>query len=469
MSSETRGGEAVSPSQPPTAVPLGKRRVLFYDPHGIDDEVSRNLLEEGWEVSKARELDQVRTLLYERRYEVGLFVLGQKDVRAPDRDVEHLLSLKTQPYWIALLTPQDTTEPQVRQLIATYFFDYHTLPTDPQRLLMALGHVYGMARMRRKLRNGNRQGSRAEEGIIGNSQPIKKLLHSIGKVAGSHVPVLIVGDTGTGKELAARAIHQRSTRARGPFVAVNCGALPASLIQAELFGHEKGAFTGAHHQRIGQFEAADSGTIFLDEIGDLSLQLQVNLLRVLEQRTIVRVGGTKQIPIDVRVIAATHKKLEESVARREFREDIYYRLNVVQLAVPDLKDRGPDIELLADYFLRRFTEEAGPHGPKRFSNDVLRMMYAHSWPGNVRELMNRVQRAVLMSECQTITTQDMGLECRSTDQRVFTLEEARSAAERNVVIAALKRARKNVTQAAQELGVSRATLYRIIEKYHIQT
>jgi DNA-binding NtrC family response regulator len=452
-----------------TPAPLTMRRVLYFDPVGVEDVICQSLLETGWEISKARTSEQVRNLLYEGGFKVGLIVLGRESDRVTYQDVEHLMSLGAQPFWIALLAPEDANESRVRRLIATYFFDYHTLPIDPQRLLIALGHAYGMAKMCRKLHGFNRADGVDQDGILGNSQPMQTLRQCIERVSRSDAPVLIRGASGTGKELTARAIHRGSMRADGPFIAVNCGALPATLIQTELFGHEKGAFTGAHHRRIGQFEAASGGTIFLDEIGDLSLELQVNLLRVLEQKTIVRVGSTEQIPVDVRVIAATHRNLEQAVAEREFREDLYYRLNVVQLTVPDLKGRHGDIELLAQFFLGRFTDPCGPHRCKRFSDEAQRVMDVHPWPGNVRELMNRVQRAVVMSEGRTITAQDLGLDRRTADRRITTLEEARGTAERKAVITALKRARRNVTQAAEQLGVSRATLYRLMVKYEIQT
>jgi DNA-binding NtrC family response regulator len=457
---------SLSPSTTPA--PSTMRRVLYFDPVGVENVIFQILVEAGWKINKARTSEQVRNLLYEDRFKVGLIVLGRVSDRTTYRDVERLMSLGGQPFWIALLAPEDANESQVRRLIATYFFDYHTLPMDPQRLLITLGHAYGMAKMCRKLDDLNRAGGVDQDGIFGNSQPIQTLRQGIARVSRSDAPVLIMGASGTGKELTARAIHRGSMRTDGPFIAVNCGALPPTLIQAELFGHEKGAFTGAHHRRIGQFEAASGGTIFLDEIGDLPLELQVNLLRVLEQKTIVRVGSTEQIPVDVRVIAATHRNLEQAIAEREFREDLYYRLNVVQLTLPNLKDRHGDIELLAGFFLGRFTKPCGPHSCKRFSEEARRVMDAHPWPGNVRELINRVQRAVVMSEGRTITAKDLGLDRRTIDRRVATLEEARGMAERKAVTAALRWARHNVTQAAEELGISRATLYRLMVKYKIQ-
>jgi DNA-binding NtrC family response regulator len=285
-------------------------------------------------------------------------------------------------------------------------------------------------------------------------------------VACVDAPVLITGESGVGKELAAMAVHERSQRAQGRFVAVNCGALPANLIQSELFGYEKGAFTGAAARKIGHFESAAGGTIFLDEIGDLSLDLQINLLRFLQERTIERVGGTGKIQVDARVIAATHVDLEKAVAEGRFREDLYYRLHVLNLRVPSLRDRTGDIDLLARFFFEKFSKDRRPQ-IRGFSQRAIQAMNDHPWPGNVRELINRVRRAMVMSEKRLISAEDLGFQPALLLGRQQTLDQVRDQAEKSAILASLQRARRNISRAARDLGVSRVTLYRLLEKHTI--
>jgi DNA-binding NtrC family response regulator len=320
--------------------------------------------------------------------------------------------------------------------------------------------------MTRLYRHLQASGSATEQEptIMGDSAAIQAVFHAIRKISSVDAPVLITGESGTGKELAARAIHRRSSRAKGPFIPVNCGALPASLIQAELFGHEKGAFTGAQCRRIGRFEAADGGTLFLDEIEDLPLDLQVNLLRFLEEGTVERLGKSRPVQVDVRVIAASHQDLEQAVAQGQFRDDLLFRLNVLRLFMPPLAKRGGDIKLLARAFLHRFTLGQAMHA-KHFSTDALAAMQQYPWPGNVRELMNRVQRAAVMSDARSITANDLGL--ADTEYEPLTLAQARLYAEKEAIETALARAGGNATQAARDLGISRATLYRLLDKYGI--
>ena len=302
--------------------------------------------------------------------------------------------------------------------------------------------------------------------IFGQSAATIELLRQIRRIAKVDAPVFIGGESGSGKELAAQAIHQYSSRASQPFVPVNCGAIQPSLIQSELFGHERGAFTGADREKRGLIEAADGGTLFLDEIGDLPRELQINLLRFLQEKTISRVGSTRSIQVDVRVIAATNVDLEKAVAAGKFREDLFYRLNVLNLRVAPLRERRDDIELLAEHFFRRFALEKSPR-LKGFSERALGVMTAHAWPGNVRELVNRVRRAMVMAEGRLITPADLGLEPRSDAPPWEALGDARTKAEQTAIVVSLKQAGKNVTQAARHLGVSRMTLYRLMAKHGI--
>ena len=301
-----------------------------------------------------------------------------------------------------------------------------------------------------------------EHEMVGHSPAMLELFRNIRKLSSAGLPILITGESGTGKELAAIAIHERSKQC-GAFIPINCGALPSNLIQSELFGYEKGAFTGAYERKIGLIESSDGGTIFLDEIGDLSLELQVNLLRVLQEGKLQRVGGVKQIPFNARIIAATHSDIEKSVADGLFREDLYYRLNVLRLHVPALRERNSDIELLARFLFEKFSLKTNTF-VKRFSRQTINVLNQHNWPGNVRELINRIRRALVMSDHRLLLPTDLGLEQETTNSQIMTLEEARVRAEKQVIQTALRFSRKNLSSAARELDVSRTTLYRLMEK-----
>ncbi len=300
--------------------------------------------------------------------------------------------------------------------------------------------------------------------MIGTNELLQEVLRKIRKFSASEAPVLVTGESGTGKELAAETVHKRSSRSKGPFVAVNCGALPADLIQSELFGHEKGAFTGAYQRKIGRIEAAQNGTIFLDEIGDLAPDLQVNLLRFLQEQVVERVGSIAPIPVNARVVAATHVDLERAVAEGRFREDLYYRLAVLHLYIPPLRERGEDVELLANYFLNRFRDDKNSR-IEGFSKAALTAIHYHPWPGNVRELMNRIRRALVMCEGHHITPEDLGLVPLTKPKDLLTLKEARAQAERAAIEAALRHCGKNVSRAASILAISRVTLYQCMSKY----
>jgi DNA-binding NtrC family response regulator len=326
--------------------------------------------------------------------------------------------------------------------------------------------------------------------MVGSCQAIQVVFHAIRRFATTDAPILVTGESGTGKELAARAIHERSKYSRGPFVAVNCGGLPPSLIASELFGHEKGAFTGAVARRLGRIEEAHGGTLFLDEIGDLPLELQANLLRFLQEKTIERVGSNKPIQINTRIIAATNIELEQAVTEGLFRQDLFFRLDVLRIHMPPLRDREGDIELLIKFFLTQAAHEFNLETPPRLTESCLTALKQYSWPGNVRELISKMRRAVVMAEDRPLEIMDFDLNgpatCtpkRSASDPGPTLEEpdasspeeatarlatARARAEQDAVRAALDKYHFNVTRAAKELGVSRVTMYKLMDRYNIQ-
>lgn len=346
--------------------------------------------------------------------------------------------------------------------------DFFSKPIETEILKTVLDrarHIYDLESENRRLRTTRSQ--QQFSGMLGNSPGMQDVFTTIRKVARSDASVLVIGESGTGKELTARAVHDLSRRAEGPFVPINCGAIPENLLESELFGHEKGAFTGAHTQRPGQVESAHQGTLFLDEIGELPLPLQVKMLRFLQDGQVQRVGGRKLLNVEARIIAATNANLERSLAEGTFREDLYYRLAVVVIKLPPLRERGEDIPLLAQAFLQRYADE-NRRRVKGFAADALRAFKEYAWPGNVRELENRIRRAVIMADGTRITLADLGLDRSYARFSSMSLREAREALEKELVEAALGRCEGNMSKAADELGVSRPTLYELIEKLGIR-
>src|SRR5262245_40980230 len=367
--------------------------------------------------------------------------------------------------WIAIVPKSALDTPELGQSLVEDFYDFHSLPLDLDRLLVVVGHALGRAALVQRLPDRGGEGT-GRYGMVGRSARMLDVYRAIDKVLRVDAPVLIGGESGTGKELAARAIHDHSPRRRGPFVPVNCGALPVNLVQSELFGHEKGAFTGAHQRRKGSLECAEGGTVFLDEIGDLPLEAQASLLRFLQEKKLVRVGSTAPIGVDTRVVAATHVDLAAAVRRREFREDLYYRLNVLHLHMPPLRERDGDIALHAEVVFDTFASQKGP-GVRGVSRAALAAMEGHPWPGNGRERINRVQKAMIMCDGRRITPSDLGLAARNGEAASISLERARHHTERDLIATALERNRHNVAATARQLGGSRVTLYRLMQKLDI--
>jgi two-component system NtrC family response regulator len=364
---------------------------------------------------------------------------------------------------VIIVSGQGEKENAIRA-VGTGAYDFLCKPLQMDELKLVLQRCVHVAELEREYR-ALQQAQRAEafEHMLGSSAPMQAVFTFIRKVGPTSAPVLILGESGTGKEMVARGLHRRSPQADGPFIAINCNSIPENLLESELFGHEKGAFTGAHAQRKGHIESAAGGTLFLDEIGELPAAVQVKLLRFLQEKRFQRVGGRQEIPSDARIIAATNVNLQEAVAAGTFREDLYFRLAVVVVKVPALRERGDDVVMVAKEFLHRYATEH-KHSRLTFAPDALRALYAYPWPGNIRELQNRVQRAVIMAEGKRVTAGDLELSTALEGAPPQTLKEARENVEREIVQDALRRHQGKITAAALELGISRPTLYELMEK-----
>lgn len=448
-----------------------QRHVLVFSPGGTPQALFEQLESHHWSVNLSDTIEQARDLLKRVKPHVGVVALDPEHVDSLLLEQLHgLLAVDAGINWIMLLPesgqlPTDLTL-RLDVLISDFCFDYHHQPINEQVFLSVLGHAHGMAEIARHPSHISTPNY-AQYGIIGYSPPMQALYRQISKVCKLDDPVLISGETGTGKELVANAIHYHSPRADKQLIVINCGSLAESLIQAELFGYEKGAFTGAYKRKIGRIEASDGGTLFLDEIGDLPLSQQANLLRFLQQRKIVRVGGYEEIPVNIRVVAATNIDLKQAVRDGRFREDLFYRLNVLHLEVPPLRERGEDIELLCRYFLNQDLSAASRLA-RGLSAEALQVIYQHEWKGNVRELANTIKHAQIMSEHRLIRPVDLELERRQRQRRCCTLEESRADADRNAIQDGLRQSRNNISQAADLLGISRVTLHRLISKYQLR-
>jgi two-component system NtrC family response regulator len=348
-------------------------------------------------------------------------------------------------------------------------YDFLCKPVEMEELRLLLRrciHVVELEKEYHKLQQSQR--SDVFEDMLGTSPQMQAVFALIRKVAATNAPVLLLGESGTGKEMAAAAIHRRSTRKDGPFVAINCNAIPESLLESELFGHEKGSFTGAHVQRKGLLETASGGTLFLDEIGELPPAIQVKLLRFLQEQRLQRVGGRQEIQVDTRLVAATNADLKELINNGKFREDLYFRLAVVSIRLLPLRERGEDIGFLAREFLQRYSDQDGR--PKMvFAPDALRAINSHVWPGNVRELQNRVKRGVIMASGSRVTAKDLELQREKgvVASGATTLRQAREHVEREMIEQALKKHSGKITSAAADLGISRPTFYELMEKLGI--
>jgi two-component system NtrC family response regulator len=348
-------------------------------------------------------------------------------------------------------------------------YDYYLKPVKLAELRLILERACNLSRLDREV-FGDVDISATPAGneeILGDGPAMRRIFDTIRRVARTDVTVLISGESGTGKELVARAIHAKSPRRHRPFIAINCGAIPENLVESELFGHEKGSFTGAHTQRKGRLEMADGGTVFLDEVAELPPPVQVKLLRVLQERQLERVGGREVIPLDVRILAATNRDIKKETAVGRFREDLYYRLVVVTIPTPPLRERLEDLPLLSTRFLERYSKEYKVR-TRPFSAEALTAMLTYPWPGNVRELENRIKRAVIMAQGRRITPGDLDLPATVREAAPMSLKEARNEAERRLMVEALQRHRGNISQAAKAIQISRPAFHELLAKHEIR-
>ena len=421
------------------------------------------------DVTAGETSDQALALVRRVEPDVVLFDLGaarQPAVAAQSLDLlRQILQLSPDTKIIAM-TEHDARELAVAA-VGLGAADFYYKPLDAGVLSIVVRRAFRIRELEEE--NGRlreKTGAMALEGIIGASDAMRALCRAVEKVAPTGATVLILGDSGTGKELIARAVHRLSGRAHKTFVAINCAAIPDTLLESELFGYEKGSFTGAAKRTAGKLEAADGGTIFLDEIGEMPASLQAKLLRVLQERTVERIGGRTPIPLDLRFVCATNRKLPTLIGGGGFREDLYYRISEVTINVPALRERQGDSLLIAQLLLQQMSERFGKT-MRGLAPDAIRAIQAHSWPGNVRELENRIKGAVIMAEGVVVTANDLGLKDPGEDPEYLNLRVARQRAEVQAARQALAVARGNLSRAAELLGVTRPTLYDLIERHHI--
>jgi two-component system NtrC family response regulator len=413
--------------------------------------------------------EQILALVRRVEPEVVLFDLGP--VQSPGSAAQSLeilrqiLNLAPDTKVIAM-TEHDARDLAV-QAVGLGATDFYHKPIDPSVLSFIVRRAYRIRELEMENdRLREQTGSMALDGILGVSDSMRSVCRAIEKVAPTNATVLLLGDSGTGKELLARSLHRLSGRAHQPFVAINCAAIPDTLLESELFGYEKGAFTGAVKRTLGKLELASGGTVFLDEIGEMPAALQAKLLRVLQERVIERVGGRTPVALDLRIICATHRNLDQLIGTGAFREDLYYRISEVSIRIPPLRERQGDGLLLAQFLLQQTAEKFG-RAIRGLSPDAIRAIQTHGWPGNVRELENRIKGAVIMAEGSVVTAEDLGLQAGSDDPEFLNLRMARQRAETQAVRQALAVAHGNLSRASELLGVTRPTLYDLLQKHQI--
>jgi two-component system NtrC family response regulator len=380
--------------------------------------------------------------------------------------LQQILSLTPDAKVIVLTGNQDRAN--AVKAIGLGAYDFHHKPFDPEMLKLVIDRAFYLQALQKENRKIlQNQADSPMAGVISRDPGMLKLCRSIEKVAPTSASVMLLGESGTGKEVLARALHQLSPRAEKRFVAINCAAIPENLLESELFGYEKGAFTGAAKQTLGKIETANGGTFFLDEVGDLPMALQAKLLRFLQERVIERVGGREEIAVDVRIVCATHQNLKELASAGRFREDLYYRLSEIVITIPPLRNRVGDAALLAHHFKNRFCNQEG-RSSLNFSDEAMAMIEAHPWPGNVREMENIIKRAVIMADGPQIVPEDLGLGDSPATDEFMNLRQVRDEAEYKAIVRALARVDGNIVRGAELLGVSRPTLYDLMSRHGIK-
>jgi len=444
-------------------------RILIVDDEaGIRHSLAGILGDEGFETTAAADGEEaIRAIIDEGAPDLALL-----DIAMPGRDgVEILVEIAER--WpevpVVMMSGHGTIETAVRTT-KHGAYDFIEKPLSIDKVLLTIQHALEQSRLERENRRLRAQTLRAHE-ILGDSEAMVQLKQQIQTAAPTNGWVLVSGENGTGKELVARQIHCQSKRASGPFVEVNCAAIPEELIESELFGHEKGAFTGALAQKRGKFELAHGGTLFLDEIADMSLMTQAKVLRILQEQSFVRVGGIKTLEVDVRVVAATNKDLAEEIEKGNFREDLYYRLNVLPFRVPPLRERVEDIATLARTFVENFCAESGSK-PKKIAPAAMKLLQAHTWPGNVRELRNLMERLVIMCPDVTIGAASIPDTLRASLEKEVagtnTLDEARRSFEREFLLSRLAEYGWNISRTAEAIGIARESLSRKIKAHQLE-
>jgi len=439
-----------------------KPKILVVDDEDIVRESLRDWLDGvGYKVDIAESADKALRIIKQKKIKImiaDLIMPGMNGIELMKKAREIVPTIST-----VIITAYGTIQTAITA-IREGAYDYVEKPFCPEKVELLIKNlvehqdlVEENILLRRKIEDRFHY-----EGIIAKSPKMLKIIELIKTVAPTNATILIIGKTGTGKEVIARAIHHQSPRRNRPFIATSCAALPESLLESELFGHEKGSFTGAVERKKGKFEAGDKGTLFLDEIGEINANTQIHLLRALEEKKITRVGSNEEINVDVRIIAATNRNLKASIKQERFREDLYYRLNVVTIDLPPLKDRMEDILPLAEHFLKKYAEENNKR-IKSFSDDVVEFMLNYSWPGNVRELENMIERGVILSKNTAITLDELPQDIiHPTPVEGKTVE----AVTRNHIINVLEETKGNITKAAEILGIRRMTLYNKLKKYN---
>lgn len=451
----------------PTPHPAKPRLLIVDDDEGLRTQMKWALIQD-YEVVLAEDRESALKTFRKKKPDVVTLDLGlpprPANVEEGLAALSEILTLNPQAK-IIVITGQSEKEHALKA-VSDGAYDFLHKPVEIDELKVVLKRAVYLATLEREHRE-MQDGLVHEgfQGMLGLSPQMQEVFTTIRKVSSSDVPVLIMGDSGTGKELVARAIHNLSARKNGPLVPINCSAIPENLIESELFGHERGSFTGAHMQRKGKIEMAQSGTLFLDEIGELPLALQVKLLRFLQEQTVERVGGREIISVDTRVLAATNRDLKEDMSKGSFREDLYFRIGVITIQMPRLRDREGDVLLLSQSFLSRYGKEARKK-LTGFTHEAIDALESYDWPGNVRELENKIRRAVVMAEGTRVKPEDLEMG-NAVEKQSLGLKEAREALEKKMVLDALARNQDSISRTAEDLGVSRPTLYDLMNKLGI--